>query len=463
MVNDIISVVDKKVGSILPKSTSDLRDLNLMSQDNPFTIGKKIALGTVLKRDVPWIIENGICLDNLVPGRSTLPQAGRGAFASRPIHGGSIITPVPLLQIPDRTVLDMYGLERDEDGLVERINDDILTQQLLVNYCFGHDESSLLLCPTTNAVLINHCSERRASEWNGKCISGPNAAIRWAKSWDKNTNEWLNYSHDEISEATKMDRRGISLEVYALRDIEKGEEVTIDYGESWEDAFLLHKSTWTPPPVGDYVPVKIMNERETVFRTVEELKTNPYPSNVRLACFKIQDRYDAKIEDEDNDNDEIFPYFEDANEDERKNGLFGYRNSDEILKIDKDAPNQIITVGKHQINRKLSSGIGWDRPCNVLERHDNNTYTVRFLRASSDDNLGWETKRQARIILQYPAESIKFVTVEYRTDAYLPGAFRHAIGIPDSMFPNHWKNFIADSTDDDPKEDYDDIVHKNDT
>ena len=69
------------------------------------------------------------------------------------------------------------------------------TMQLLLNYCFGHSQSSLLLCPLTNAILINHCSTRNP---NSVCPHGPNAKVQWASSWDKTNGEWLKMSFDDL-------------------------------------------------------------------------------------------------------------------------------------------------------------------------------------------------------------------------------------------------------------------------
>ena len=380
-----------------------------------------------------------------MPGLSQLPKAGRGAFTSRRIAQDEIIIPVPLMQIMDRSALNVLNLIKDKDGFIHPVDDTVIGQQLLLNYCFGHDESSILLCPATNAALINHCSERNGSELDGKCSNGPNSALRWA-TWDKNTPKWLNYSIEDMIEATEDGQRGLSLEVYALRDIEIGEEVTIDYGVSWEKAFLHHRSTWTAPPKDDYVPVSVMNKKETIYRTIEELKTNPYPSNVQLACYKLYDGDDAVVQNHQNDED-VLPYFEDATEEERKTFSFGYRNSDEIIKIDPEAPNQFVTPGNFQIDRRISSGSGWHWPCQVLERKDKFTYTVRILVPPDADEVRWSHRRQARIIVDYPAQSIKFVTKRNKADNFLTGAFRHAIGLADDMFPEQWKDLREDSDD----------------
>jgi hypothetical protein len=85
---------------------------------------------------------HGMCLENLIPLPSTLLQAGQGAFAQYRIRKDEVVMPAPLLQIMDREVLALYN-EDDES----RVND-----QVLINYCFGHAESTILLCPDTQAV-----------------------------------------------------------------------------------------------------------------------------------------------------------------------------------------------------------------------------------------------------------------------------------------------------------------------
>lgn len=101
--------------------------------------------------------------------------------------------------------------------------------QLILNYCLGHHRSSLLLCPNTNAALINHCSNRnnKKSHPCGNKSGKPNAKYRWAE-WDETSNEWLKKTIEEMEEEGG---HGLVLEVVATRDILEGEEVFIDYGK----------------------------------------------------------------------------------------------------------------------------------------------------------------------------------------------------------------------------------------
>ena len=58
----------------------------------------------------------GRCIDNIRHARSTLPDAGRGAFASRPMVTGQVITGSPLLHIPDREFVSMLTRETGDKG-----------------------------------------------------------------------------------------------------------------------------------------------------------------------------------------------------------------------------------------------------------------------------------------------------------------------------------------------------------
>jgi hypothetical protein len=94
-------------------------------------------------RDMNWLREHGVCADNIYMEESTITQAGHGAFAVRPLKSASVILPVPLIHIPNREMLEMY--EVGKDGEVNRTN--VVGYQLLLNYCLGHRDSTMLLSP----------------------------------------------------------------------------------------------------------------------------------------------------------------------------------------------------------------------------------------------------------------------------------------------------------------------------
>lgn len=194
---------DPLVVELLPETRGELAKIKSEVKSKA-ELNRYLAIHKSLRpHTADWIRQNGMCLENLLPFQSTLPHAGQGAFAQYHIRAGDIVIPAPLLQIMDKGVLDVY-----EHGT-------LLGTQLLINYCFSHPESTLLLCPDTQAELINHCSIRK--QQCGR--KGPNAAIRWARGWDPTSDEWREKTLKEIA---KEPGRGLAFEVYALRDIQPG-------------------------------------------------------------------------------------------------------------------------------------------------------------------------------------------------------------------------------------------------
>ena len=152
-----------------------------------------LAFATTERRNNTWLHENGVCLDNLYLAKSTIPNAGNGAKSKRFVRKGALISTMPLIQIPDRELLANFHVVMGNDRIAHDVNIRI-GNQLLLNYCFGHRESSILLCPTTNAIFANHCSE------SFNCI--PNAYFKWSN--DSKTEEWLNLSVKEIASVSSI-------------------------------------------------------------------------------------------------------------------------------------------------------------------------------------------------------------------------------------------------------------------
>ena len=209
------------------EALQDLKESSLKFEaTNPnysrqFRLERAIGIQSTLQRDrdIDWIKENGRCLDNVYPKQSSIPQAGQGGFASRPLKKGTVIIPVPtLVQVMNREHLNMY-----KEGEA-----DPYSKQLLTNYCFGHKDSSMLLCPASHGNLINHCSTRMKTQV-GQCnpAKGPNAILRWATEFDPETSEWLLQSMKTISERIENHRRGLTLEVVATSNIAANEEIFI--------------------------------------------------------------------------------------------------------------------------------------------------------------------------------------------------------------------------------------------
>ena len=218
-----------------------------------------------------------------------------------------------LIQVTDREMLNVYKREYDASGTLKSslAGGVPYTQQLLVNYCFGHDASSILLCPATNANLVNHCSTRM-KEPVGQCNPslGPNAKLQWALEFDPETPEWLTQDIPTINERVKNGRRGLSLELVALRSIEAHEEIFIDFGRSWEETWDEHVATWNPPEDdGGFIPVSDMNldvEKHLLTKSELDNGSSYAHKNVRIGCYVLSSYHPCEVLEKKKDGDTTY-------------------------------------------------------------------------------------------------------------------------------------------------------------
>jgi len=179
------------------------------------------------RRDVDWLKENGVCVDTIRTGPSTIPDAGRGAFSNAFIPQGSVIAPAPLLALK-REDMVIYGSNDRQQAFRDVLNfDEVLGHELLLNYCYGHPDSPLLLLPYSPVVnFINHDGQ------------APNAEIRWPKerTLGFDPTHWLDLHPLDV-----LDMSGkLMMEFVALRDIAPGEEIRVNYGTEWENEWIKH-------------------------------------------------------------------------------------------------------------------------------------------------------------------------------------------------------------------------------
>jgi hypothetical protein len=156
-----------------------------------------------------------------------------------------------------------------------------------------------------------------------------------------------------------------------------------------------------------------MNDNVVDLKTPDELESDPYPENIRLACRYFDD-----------DDDE----FEDLNE---KETLDEY--DDEELWVTSDV-RFLDAVGK---------GSYW--PCSVMDRIEDGpdgVYTVEILQSQSWPDTKWTKLGHRRIIEKFPRQSISFRPVGGSTDHYLPGVFRQPLGLPRDMVVERWMMFV---------------------
>jgi hypothetical protein len=191
------------------------------------------------------------------------------------------------------------------------------------------------------------------------------------------------------------------MELVANRDIAKGEEIFLDYGDEWEAAWQRHVRYWQPHS-DSYSAGHWNADTTTRLRTVFEQHGYPYPPNIELK-FDQAFRMESK------------PVWE---------PLLQEPNSSDAL----------LTY-RHWSTDMLAS-------CDILRlRFDGHRvlYTAVINRLDTLDDV-YEKKENYELIVDAPREAFFFVDKPYTSDMFLPNVFRHAIMIPDELFPEAWKN-----------------------
>jgi hypothetical protein len=177
-------------------------------------------------RSLEWLQEYGKCIDHIIPGKSTIEGAGHGAFAKRDLSKETVITGSPLRHIPQREeFVNTYEFTNDNGRQVVR-------QQIIINYCYGSSETSVLLCPYGKGIgYINH----------NQTLA--NVKIQWSQDGASGHKEsWLGKSPKEMEQYSS----GLGFDYIATSDIQEGEELFLDYGNDWEQAWQDHISDWRP-------------------------------------------------------------------------------------------------------------------------------------------------------------------------------------------------------------------------
>lgn len=338
-------------------------------------------------RSVDWLQEHGRCLDHIRPGPSTLPQAGRGAFATRYLPAGTRITTSPVHHVVDgESFFRMYKLTLDEDYVADEGEDDrkmwlrhldqVVGSQIIKNYCFGHAQSSVMICPYSSGVqYINH----------NQTLA--NVRVAWGDGFFGHNSELVESGTLQDLETTT--RSTLALDYMATRDIAEGEELLIDYGDAWEVAWAQHVNHFVPGVDPEYRSARAWNielENKTL-RTLEESEDDPYPDNLQLRCHSL---------------------------------------------LMRTAGSRL----RHFVWRDRDYG----ESCRILDRSNvngTNLYTVQlelWPYDRDDKEITWMERRRV------PRSAIRFFDMPATTDWHLSQAFRHVLHLPDDVFPEQWRN-----------------------
>lgn len=200
---------------------------------------------------------------------------------------------------------------------------------------------------------------------------------------------------------------GLLMEIVAIRDIEEGEEITIDYGTEWSEAWDQYVQDWetrlSSGEISKEWPIRAvdLNEeyRGKVYSNVQDLKETPYPSNVMLKCFM---EVAAGMSPEKVNGKPVREWAEPTH------GVFDSDTLEDCFVID---------------YAKVEDGTSGPMPFN---------YTVTL----GKDN-------QATVIKSVPHRAFVFVDKPGTGDQFVKEPFRHYIAIPDDVFPQGpWRDLV---------------------
>ena len=364
---------EANAAALLPNTLKTLMKANQTS----------LANMSLTERSLDWLKENGQCLDNIQDGVSNIPGAGRGAFATKYLPKGSLVSPAPLMQIMDKRALLSQS----------KFNS---SQQLLWNYCFGHRKSEILLCPATHVTLINHATQ------------GANVEIRWGDSSSNRFNASVNNRLEELeamvsngSDYLSTTSR-LSFDFFAIKNIKPGDEILLNYGKEWEDAFSRHVAQWKKPDSANtFIPSYILNQGNAPLMMSDDPRMMHQSYECRLEPFAIETSQIAHLEEE---------YF--------SNPTIKKKNWNDQLKM-------LVNDNKYLV---------W-YPCELVGIDASGvTYKTHVY----SKNL--QKRKLIRSHHGVPRRAIRYADRPYHSDQHLESSFRHYIPIPDSMFPLRWRN-----------------------
>jgi len=151
----------------------------------------------------------GHCLSNVMIFDSDIPLAGKGLFAYKNFKKDDIVDISPVL------ILRKHEVES------------ISNESVIMNYVITSKNIDVVLLPLGLSAAINHNSESLA-----------NLQMEWYE-WSTNSHDNLN-KYSNIEDLLKSEFSPLDVSFRAKRDISYGEELTINYGIEWVEAWASY-------------------------------------------------------------------------------------------------------------------------------------------------------------------------------------------------------------------------------
>lgn len=355
-------------------------------------------------KDIDWLKMNAYCQDNLVAGVSKIQHAGRGAFAARDMRKGEVVSAMPLVALnKGKSALTMAEWdEADDDTPVEGTK----TYQLLYNYMLEHPQSSALFFPAGALTpYINHGGKKA------------NVKMMWStKDWS-NVKAAQEMSVEDISGVGPID---MILELVATRPIQKGEEVLLNYGDDWDNAWKEHSSKWK-----DAIKDAKFLKSAMVLNEVHHGVGKP------IQPFPIDDKEEEEGADAEDDSNEVAELkchlLYDEDKIERRRNQDGTRTKVyPWIPAPADESRLKTDIAIRGVNRVS---------CDILE-------------VSGDERSDYKyvvkpylyTEGPPILVKDVPHHAIRYVDKPYKNAQHEVRAFRHTIEFPDEIFPEAWRD-----------------------
>jgi hypothetical protein len=245
--------------------------------------------------------------------------------------------------------------------------------------------------------------------------------IEWNERLMRNP-EWLSLPVDAWIGEIHV---GLAFSYVATRDISPGEEVLLDYGPEWEEAWDRHVSSWRPPAgSAAYVASYELNDDPDL--VVRVSREGWYPEKyVRQECFDLYRELSGSLSPGPSD---MYPCRAVARD--RRDGE--YRYLVELYLRDHDwSPDKIaVPNGPESDDDRHSDDDGSDSS----DDEDEEEGTLRR-RREPDQQC---TEMLFEVLFDAPRDVFRFTDAPYSRDMAQPWAFRHPLGIPDALLPRAW-------------------------
>jgi hypothetical protein len=207
----------------------------------------------------------------------------------------------------------------------------------------------------------------------------------------------------------------IVIDVVATRDILADEEIFIDYGVEWESAWQNHLASWKSPCIGTNGTSSLM------VRRMNDAKFDP-------GHHKWSDDHFTVCRKKSGEPVEWIHLIQEG----------------DLVPLD---THETIMTSFYDIEFD-HKGFAYSRnksdrlPCVILDSDaKDETFDVAYFEISLTSRIPeFHSARVLQIRRGLPANDLEFINRPFRSDMHWKGAFRHAIKIPDEIFPTQWRD-----------------------